>query len=386
MAGYWNILKPWWPTSRPAHRKRVILITCRLQEKQRRKTPADNTTKSRAISFFPLWKLKGTQPALKTPVVCLAHLEEESAKKDKEVESEDPNSLNGVTEEFMVCLARAVKDAQVEEKHCYHCSSLEHFICDCPLVKASGGIMHLNCREGMAPKKGVWTPQKKVTMPKIPQEEAPKALAQCTQTPFLNPDPFQHWYGVKNVAKVKINGESCMALLNNGAQIYTIMPSYVKKSHSLEMGYNYQPDRQRSHLHRSGKCLHLTPRLCYCQGSSRWIPGLQWRPNSPGSPTFIKFCRKDPHYLKDSYYKLHHKCHEREGDRHLGDALGECQGGPSLVSMKGCSHNSRQPSHKRAWLRWVWWGGHHKEYGDCGCFFLLHYTCEGGEGLHGGVH
>ena len=54
-------------------------------------------------------------------------------------------------------------------------------------------------------------------------------------TPFLNPDPFYHWYGVENVAKVKINGESCIALLNNGMQINTITPSYVK-SRSLEMG------------------------------------------------------------------------------------------------------------------------------------------------------
>ena len=68
-------------------------------------------------------------------MVHLAHLEEESAKKDKEVESKDPDGLNGVMEEFTVCLARAIKDAQVEEKHCYHCSSLEHFICNCPLVK-----------------------------------------------------------------------------------------------------------------------------------------------------------------------------------------------------------------------------------------------------------
>ena len=66
-------------------------------------------------SFFPLQKLKGTQLALKTPAVCLAHLEEESSKKDKEVESEDPDSLGRVTEEFMVHLARAIKDAQVEE-------------------------------------------------------------------------------------------------------------------------------------------------------------------------------------------------------------------------------------------------------------------------------
>ena len=60
-------------------------------------------------------------------------------------------------------------------------------------------------------------------------------IGQHRQTPFLNPDPFQHWYGVENVAKVKINGESCMALLNNGMQINTIKPSYVK-SHSLEVG------------------------------------------------------------------------------------------------------------------------------------------------------
>ena len=135
----------------------------------------DNTAKPRVISFFPVQKLKGTQPALKTPAACLAHLEEESAEKDKEVESKDPSDLAGVMEEFMVYLIRAVKDAQVKEKCCYHCSSLEHFIHDCPLVKASGVNTHLNCKEGTVPKKGTWSPQTKVTMPKIPQEEAPKA-------------------------------------------------------------------------------------------------------------------------------------------------------------------------------------------------------------------
>ena len=105
----------------------------------------------------------------------LAHLEEESAKKDEEVESKDPDSIEGVMEEFMVCLARAMKDTQVEEKCCYHCSSLEHFIHNCPLVRASRANMQLNCKEGMALKKGAWAPQMKVTMPKPPQEEVPKA-------------------------------------------------------------------------------------------------------------------------------------------------------------------------------------------------------------------
>ena len=60
----------------------------------------------------------------------------------------------------------------------------------------------------------------------------------CTQpmqTPILNPDAFQHWHRDENVAKVKINGESCKALQENGMQINTITPNYVR-NHSLEMG------------------------------------------------------------------------------------------------------------------------------------------------------
>ena len=35
--------------------------------------------------------------------------------------------------------------------------------------------------------------------------------------------------------KVRINGESCMALLDNGVQVNTITPKYVEE-HSLPMG------------------------------------------------------------------------------------------------------------------------------------------------------
>ena len=109
------------------------------------------------------------------PVVHLAHLEEESVKKDEAVDSEDPNGIKGVMEEFMVHLVRAIKDAQKEEKCCYHCSSLDHFICDCPLVKASRTNSHLNGKEGVAPKKGAWAPQMKATTPMMPLEGVPKA-------------------------------------------------------------------------------------------------------------------------------------------------------------------------------------------------------------------
>ena len=40
---------------------------------------------------------------------------------------------------------------------------------------------------------------------------------------------------MENVAKVKINGDSCMALLDNGVQVNTITPRYVKE-HSLPVG------------------------------------------------------------------------------------------------------------------------------------------------------
>ena len=106
--------------------------------------------------------------------MCLAHLEEESTERDREVESEDPDSINRVMEEFMVHLARAVKDTQVEEKLCYHCSSPKHFIHDCPLVRTSRENMQLNCKEGMALRKGAQNPQMKVTTPKNPQEEVLK--------------------------------------------------------------------------------------------------------------------------------------------------------------------------------------------------------------------
>ena len=133
----------------------------------------DNTTKPKATSFFPLQNLKGNQP-VSMAAVHLAHLEEESAERDEDMEIEDPDGIGGVMKEFMVHLAWAMKDAQVEEKHCYYCSSPEHFICDCPLVRASRKNMQLNCREGTASRKGAQTPQMKMTMPRSPQEEIPK--------------------------------------------------------------------------------------------------------------------------------------------------------------------------------------------------------------------
>ena len=180
-------------------------------------------------------KLKGNQPLSKKPAVCLTHLEEEEVGNGKDPESDDPSGIKGVTKEFMVQLARAVKDAQEDEKCCYYCSNPEHFIHNCLLLKTSRDKKQLNGKEGMASMKGALTPPTRMSEHEEPPDGGSRGIKTTLQTPFLNLDPFQQCYRIENVARVRINGESCMALLDNGAQINTIMPKYVS-NHLLQVG------------------------------------------------------------------------------------------------------------------------------------------------------
>ena len=134
-----------------------------------------NPPKPWATIFFPLQKLKGDQPTPNVLAVHLAHLEEEDTGNDEDEGSDDPSRIEEVTKEFMVHLTRAVKDAQMEEKHCYHCSSPEYFICNCPLIKTLREKMQLNGKEGMTLKKGAWTPPTTANTSKNPQTEVLKA-------------------------------------------------------------------------------------------------------------------------------------------------------------------------------------------------------------------
>ena len=83
--------------------------------------------------------------------------------------------------------------------------------------------------------KGAQTPSKSNGCHEEPPKGGSGGIGLSSQTPFLNPDPFQQWYSMENIAKVKINGESCMALLDNGVQVNTITPRYLKE-HSLPVG------------------------------------------------------------------------------------------------------------------------------------------------------
>ena len=164
-----------------AHEKTFsdYLQTARESEKEEVMDPscnwaADKLSKTKLKSFFPLQKLKGTQPT-KASTVWAMHLEEESSNEEVDAVSEDPDGINDMIEEFIVCLTRAVKETQQDEKHCYNCSSMEHFIHECLQVKASRSAAHLNQKEGIAPEKGAWAPPVKTTKLKVPQEGTPKA-------------------------------------------------------------------------------------------------------------------------------------------------------------------------------------------------------------------
>ena len=111
------------------------------------------TSKLRTTSFFPLWKLKGSQLAI-TPSAQIMHLEEKSTNEEEGINGEDPDGIEGVTEEFIVCLARAVKDTQQMGKHCYHCDSPDHFIYDSPQLAEMKADVLLNQKEGIVPRKG----------------------------------------------------------------------------------------------------------------------------------------------------------------------------------------------------------------------------------------
>ena len=75
------------------------------------------------------------------------------------------------------------------------------------------------------------------------------------------------------MARVRVNGESCMAHLDNGVEINTITPKFHLNSFPRSQT-TFRPSWQMGHLCRSGKHIYLTFRLCDYMGSRGWSPGL----------------------------------------------------------------------------------------------------------------
>ena len=61
----------------------------------------------------------------------------------------------------------------------------------------------------------------------IPGRDSPN-IKKLQKTPFLNLDPLSHWSGLKNIAQVRIDGESSWALLDNGSTINAVTQEFIK--------------------------------------------------------------------------------------------------------------------------------------------------------------
>ena len=59
------------------------------------------------------------------------------------------------------------------------------------MVKSARKELNLNHKEGVALKKGAWTPLGKATAQKGTPGQDAQGIGHHTQTPFLNPNPFQ---------------------------------------------------------------------------------------------------------------------------------------------------------------------------------------------------
>ena len=258
----------------------------------------------------------------------MAHLEQDGTDKEESAKSDDSTGIEGVTEgseggptgwEMLLPLQ--------QPRTFYAWMPIGEDIQNSYPFKLKGGD---STREG-SPDPFSQGGQTKGT----PGGDA-QGMGCCTQTPFLNPDPFGQWYGIKNVAKVRVNGESCMVLLNNGTQINTITPNFVK-SHSLEVG----------------PLSDLVGRLVTCVGLGNaltqpvsyiiiWIQvdGVQGY-DEDQIILVIKLCGKSPHYSGDSHDKPHHECDQGEGDRCLGNAMGKCPSGLPPGSLMSYSHSRR---------------------------------------------
>ena len=133
-----------------------------------------------------------------------------------------------------------------------------------------------------------------------------QSLKTSQKVPFLNPNPLTWWSGPKNIAQVKIDGQSSWALLDRGSTIIPMTPEFDKAcffgycSHEKPVWW-YPGNKwlQRSIL--------LAPGLCYHKSSGGKSLGLWWR--SSGSSHTRLYWLWIPHtdYTGYTYHQLDHQ-------------------------------------------------------------------------------
>ena len=122
---------------------------------------------------------------------------------------------------------------------------------------------------------------------------------------------------------MKINGQSCMALLDDGAQVNTIMPRYVRDD-SLQVGPI--TDLMGSKVTCVGLGNAYTRPLGYMviQVQVYGVQGYDEDQIVLVILDFSNFGAIVSIYTWDAYYQLGSQCNERGTDGCLSNARGEC--------------------------------------------------------------
>ena len=122
---------------------------------------------------------------------------------------------------------------------------------------------------------------------------------------------------------MKINGESCLALLDNGAQVNTIMLKYVC-NHSLQVGpiTNLMGSRVTCVGLGNASTRLLGYVVIWVQVDGVW--GYNEDQIALVMPDLSNFATRVPVILGTPHYWPSRQCNERDGDGCLSDAMGKC--------------------------------------------------------------
>ena len=98
--------------------------------------------------------------------------------------------LKELQKSLMVCLGRAVKDNQADEKCCYHCSSLEHFIWQLPTHKDFQGKETVKWQGGDGFNEGSPDPSDNNQCHEEPPDGGSQGVKTTPQTALLESRPL----------------------------------------------------------------------------------------------------------------------------------------------------------------------------------------------------
>ena len=123
---------------------------------------------------------------------------------------------------FQIKMAHTMQAQERQERRCFICQSLDHLMRD-----------HYQGKMGRGP-------SSQRGLPKTNQLASGQGLSarlsnisrspsKVKSTPYLNPSPYFWFIGPKNLGEVLIDGELMTCLLDNGAQINFVTPTYAHK-------------------------------------------------------------------------------------------------------------------------------------------------------------